>query len=90
MNIKNLMIPFTLRYRNKQSNLDLHHYPLFYYKNKNAQQDNIRYCVRILFWVGMVGYGINYKEAFLKLQENFEIYKSNNAYIPKPWGKKRT
>lgn len=88
MNIKNLMIPFTFRNRNKQVNFNLIDYPLFYYKNKNAQQDNIRYCVRILFWAGMVGHGTNYKEAFLKLKESFEIYKSNNTILPKPWEKK--
>ncbi len=82
------MIPFTLRNRNKQVDLDLSDYPLFYYKNKNAQQDNIRYCVRILYWAGMVGYGTNHKEAFLKLQESFETYKANNAYLPKPWERK--
>ncbi len=82
------MISFTLRNRNKQVDFDLSDYPLFYYKNKNAQQSNIRYCVRILFWAGMVGYGTNHKEAFLKLQESFETYKANNAYLPKPWERK--
>ena len=32
--------------------------------------------------------GTNYKEAFLKLQESFETYKANNAYLPKPWERK--
>lgn len=82
------MIPFTLQNKNKQVDLDLSDYPLFYYKNTNAQQSNIRYCVRILFWTGMVGHGINYKEAFLKLQESFEAYKANNLYLPKPWERK--
>ena len=82
------MIPFTLRNRNKQVDFDLSDYPLFYYKNKNTQQSNIRYCVRILFWAGMVEHGTNYKEAFLKLQESFETYKANNAYLPKPWERK--
>lgn len=80
------MIPFTLRNRNKQ--VDLSDYPLFYYKNKNAQQDNIKYCVRILYWDGMVGHGTNYKEAFMKLQESFETYKANNTHLPKPWERK--
>lgn len=88
MNIKNLMIPFTLWNKNKKANLYLSDYPLFYYKNTNAQQNNLKYCVRILFWAGMVGHGTNYKEAFLNLQETFELYKTNNEYLPKPWEKK--
>ena len=76
MNIKNLMIPFTLWNKNKKTNLYLSDYPLFYYKNTNAQQNNLKYCVRILFWAGMVGHGTNYKEALLNLQETFELYKS--------------
>lgn len=84
MNIKNLMIPFTLWNKNKKTNLYLSDYPLFYYKNTNAQQNNLKYCVRILFWAGMVGHGTNYKEAFLNLQETFELYKTNNEYLPKP------
>ncbi len=28
------------------------------------------------------------KKLFLKLQESFETYKANNAYLPKPWERK--
>ena len=63
-------------------------YPVFYYKNKNARQENIQFGVRILFWAGMVGHGKNFKEAFGRLCEKFDLYPKNNKYLPKPWEKK--
>ena len=69
MVLKNLIIPFTLINRRKYNSLKISDYPVFYYKNKNARQENIQFGVRILFWAGMVGYGKNFKEAFGKLCE---------------------
>ncbi|WP_428768503.1 hypothetical protein V1L52_07765 [Treponema sp. HNW] len=88
MILKNLIIPLTLANKRKQNSLKISDYPVFYYKNKNAQQENIKFGVRILFWTGMVGHGKNFKEAFVKLCENFDLYKKNNEYVPKPWEKK--
>ena len=89
MVLKNLIIPFTLINKRKHNSLKISDYPVFYYKNKNARQENIQFGVRILFWAGMVGYGKNFKEAFGKLCENFDLYKKNNEYLPKPWERKR-
>jgi len=88
MILKNLIIPFTLINKRKHNSLKISDYPVFYYKNKNARQENIKFSVRILFWPGMIGHGKNFKEAFGKLCENFDLYKKNNKYLPKPWKKK--
>ena len=88
MVLKNLIIPFTLINKRKHNSLKISDYPVFYYKNKNAQQQNITFCVRILFWTGMIGYGKNFKEAFGMLCENFDLYKRNNECLPRPWERK--
>ena len=88
MILKNLIIPFTLINKRKHNSLKISDYPVFYYKNKNARQENIKFSARILFWPGMIGHGKNFKEAFGKLCENFDLYKKNNKYLPKPWEKK--
>lgn len=88
MVLKNLIIPFTLINKRKYNSLKISDYPVFYYKNKNAQQQNITFCVRILFWTGMIGYGKNFKEAFGMLCENFDLYKRNNECLPRPWERK--
>ena len=75
MILKNLIIPFTLINKRKHNSLKISDYPVFYYKNKSAQQENIKFSARILFWAGMVGHGKNFKEAFRKLCENFDLYK---------------
>jgi len=89
MVLKNLIIPFTLINKRKHNSLKISDYPVFYYKNKSAQQENIKFGVRILFWTGMVGHGKNFKEAFGKLSEKFDLYKKNNEYLPKPLERKR-
>ena len=88
MVLKNLMIPFTLINKRKHNSLKISDYPVFYYKNKSAQQENIKFSARILFWAGMVGHGKNFKEAFGRLCEKFDLYPKNNKYLPKPWEKK--
>ena len=88
MILKNLIIPFTLINKRKHNSLKISDYPVFYYKNKNARQENIKFSVRILFWPGMIGHGKNFKEAFGRLCEKFDLYKKNNEYLPKPWERK--
>ena len=81
MVLKNLMIPFTLINKRKHNSLKISDYPVFYYKNKSVQQENIKFGVRILFWAGMVGHGKNFKEAFGRLCEKFDLFKKNNEYF---------
>lgn len=86
MYLKNLIIPFTLINRFKHTK-KLKDYPLYFYRNKCAKQDNLRFAVRIVNWKGMVGFGNNYKEAFSSLQTAFENYKASHEYLPFPWRK---
>ena len=42
MILKNLIIPFTLINKRKHNSLKISDYPVFYYKNKSVQQENIK------------------------------------------------
>ena len=87
MYYKNLFIPFTILNWLKRKELNVIDYPLYYYINKNAQEENFRYCVRILNWTGFVGFGSNFAEALSKIEKTFYDYKKNNI-LPKPWERK--
>ena len=42
MVVKNLIISFTLINKRKHNSLKISDYPVFYYKNKSVQQENIK------------------------------------------------
>ena len=62
---------------------DINDYPIEFYPNENAGEDNVKYGALIKGWSGMVGHGETKEKAFENLKEHFELFKDNNE-LPRP------